>query len=157
MLVPLASKDNRCEPLGIRLIEHPTDTMRRIITAARGNSPAQAAGRVNADFETVHTQGWRKHGIEKASQLGDVAVAVCSHDLNIRTRRSHRDPVSADGEFTHEHPGQHTGALDKWLELVDADTRTYETNCSRLLWLTHVYSRFLPRGGRKTKASKAHG
>jgi len=137
-------------------MEHPTDTMRRIITAARGNSPAPAAGRVNADFETVRTQGWRRHGIEKAIRLGGIAVAVCSHDLNIRIRRSHRDPISADIEFKHERPGQHTGALDEWLELVDADTRTYETNYSRFLWLTNLYNRFLPRGGRKTKDSKAH-
>jgi len=59
--------------------------------------------------------------------------------------------VSVDVEFTHEHPGQHTGASDELLELVDADTRTYETKYSRLLWLTHMFNRFLSRGGRKTK------
>ena len=155
MLVPLVSTGKRREPLGIRLFEHPTVTLGGIILAARGNTAAPVEGDVNPNCEPINIQGWWNLGIDKAVRPRTAAVSVCSDDLDIRARRRHTDPVSVDAEFTHEHPGQHTGALDKWLELVDADTRTYETKYSRPLWLTHMYKRFLSRSGRKTKDSMA--
>jgi len=68
------------------------------------------------------------------------------NDLDIRARRDFTGIVSVDVHFTHEHPGQNTGASEALLALAEADTETYERKYGRLLWLTHMYRRFLSRG-----------
>jgi len=75
------------------------------------------------------------------------------NDLDIRARREYAGIASVDVEFTHEHPGQNTGASDQLRKLVEADTRAYETKYARLLWLTHLYNRLLSRNRRKRKDS----
>jgi len=67
------------------------------------------------------------------------------NDLDIRARRDHGGVVLVDVEYQHLHPGEGTAASEELRAQTDIDARRFETQYARLLWLSRMFNKLIPK------------